>query len=385
MKTLDDFNFYDKKVLVRADLNSDVVNGRVVKSLRIYEASKTISELKRRGARVVVIAHQGRVGKDDFVSLRGHARFLNKYVRIKFVEDVVGEKAVRAVEKLKIGEAVLLENVRFEKDEFKPEKGRKNKLINELVPLFDIYVNDAFSVCHRKHTSIVGFPKYLPSCGGRLLEKEVKALKKLGKFSSENVLFILGGAKPEDNIKLLKGGRVLSCGLFGQTCLSSKGFKFGAQEKYLRGNIEGFSGVKKELKRRLRNVETPVDFAVKIRGKRRELKLDEFPSEYEIFDIGHATVKEYISEIKKAKAIFMKGPAGDCSNKRFCYGTYKLLSAVSKSKGFTVIGGGHLSDAFKKCRINCSRVGHISLSGGALLRYIAGERLVGLKVLERRG
>jgi len=179
MKTLSGFSFKGKRVLLRADINSDVVNGRVLVSERIKAASETIKELKRKKAKIVVIAHQGNPGKSDFISLKSHARHLNEYTKVKFVEDIIGKKAINAIEKLRNGEVLLLENIRFEKDEFKPEKGEKNKLVKKLVPLFDIYVNDAFSVCHRKHTSIVGFPKFLKSCSGRLLEKELFALKKI--------------------------------------------------------------------------------------------------------------------------------------------------------------------------------------------------------------
>ncbi len=380
MKTLDDINFYDRTVLLRADLNSDVVNDRVIKSERIRAASESISELKRRGAKVVVIAHQGRAGKDDFVSLKTHARLLNKFVKIKFIDDILGEKAIKAIENLKIGKVILLENIRFEEDEFKPEKGKNNKLIKNLLPLIDVYINDAFSVCHRIQTSIVGFPKYVNNGIGRLLEKELKALKNL---KIEKSLIILGGAKPEDNIKFLKGNKILSCGLFGQMCLIAKGFKFGAQDDYLKKEIKNFNAINKTLKRKLKNVETPIDFAVKVNGKRKELKLEEFPSEYKIFDIGGETIKNYTDEIRKSSSIFMKGPAGDCSDKRFCRGTYSILKAISKKRGFSLIGGGHLSNAIRRSGISRRKFGHVSLSGGAMLRYINGEKLAGLRVLEQ--
>jgi len=375
MKTLSDFNFKDKIVLLRADLNSDVVNKKVLKSERIKRASETIAELKRKKARVVILAHQGRPGKIDFLSLKQHSRQLNKFVKVKFAEDIISTKAIRVIKKLKPGEALLLENVRKIRDEFKPEKNEKNLLIKKLAPLFDIYVNDAFSVCHRKQTSIVGFPRYLPSCAGRILEREVKALKKI---KIKNCLYILGGAKPEDNLKLLKEKRVLACGLFGQLCLISKGKNLGAQNKYLRDKLY----LKARIKKRLRNVQTPLDFAVKIKGKRKELVLDDFPSKYEIYDIGEETIKKYSQEIKKAKAIYMKGPAGDCSDCKFCKGTYSILKAIAKNKGFSLIGGGHLSDAIEKSKTNKNHFSHISLSGGALLNYIAGEKLPGIEALK---
>ncbi|MCK5149615.1 phosphoglycerate kinase [Candidatus Pacearchaeota archaeon] len=369
MKTLSDFNLKNKTVLLRTDLNSDVVNNKLLPSERIKKSVKTILELKKKKAKVVILAHQGRPKESDFISLKQHAKLLNKYVKVKFVKNIIGKKAEKEIKNLKSGEILLLENIRFLKDEFNPGK---NKIIKKLIPLLDFYVNDAFSICHRKQTSITSFPKYLPHCAGRLLEQEVKALKKI---KIKNCLYILGGAKPEDNIKLLKGNKVLACGLFGQLCTIAKGKNFGAQNRYLKNKLY----LIKKLKKKLKNVLTPVDFAVKVNKKRKELLLKEFPSKYEIFDIGKKTIKEYIAEIKKAKAIYMKGPAGFCADKKFCKGTKAILNAITKHKRFSLIGGGHLNDAIKT---NKNKFNHISLSGGALLRYIAGEKLPGLEVLK---
>jgi len=175
---------------------------------------------------------------------------------------------------------------------------------------------------------------------------------------------------------LLKGRKVLSCGLFGQVCLIAKGYNLGAQNKFLRDKLK----IIPKLKRKIKNVIMPVDFAVKINGNRKELKLEEFPSKYEIYDIGKETMKNYTKEIKKAKAIFMKGPAGECALKKFCKGTKTILKAIEKNKGFSLIGGGHLSAAAAKLKIK--KINHISLSGGALLEYIAGKKLPGVEVLK---
>jgi len=376
MKTLSDFNFKNKIVLLRADLNSDVKNKKIILSERIKESAETISELKRKKARVVVIAHQGRPGKSDFLSLKQHAKMLNKYTKIKFVSDTIGKKATNAIQNLKSGEAILLENLRFLKEEFHLGK---NKLVKILSELCDVYVNDAFSVCHRKQTSIVSFPKYMPSYAGRLLEKEITALKKV---QLKKCLYILGGAKPEDNLILLRGNKVLACGLFGQLCTIAKGKNLGAQNKYLKKEIKNYSNVLKKLKKKLKNVQTPLDFAVKVKGKRKEIPLEQFPSKYEIFDIGKKTQELFKKEIKKAKTIYMKGPAGFAADKQFAKGTFEILKAIAQNKGFSIIGGGHLSDAIEKSKIPKTKFNYISLSGGALLRYIAGKKLPGLKALK---
>ncbi len=371
MKTLNDFDFRGKTTLLRCDINSDVKNKKLLKSERIKEASITIKELKRKKAKIVILAHQGRPGDEDFISLKQHCKQLNRYTKVKFVNDIIGKKAEKAIKELKDGEAILLENVRNLKEEFTPEKS--NRITVFFSKMCEIYVNDAFSVCHRKQTSIM-LPKYIKkSCAGILLEKEVKALSKI---KLKNTLYILGGAKPEDNIKLIGKHRVLSCGLFGQVCLINKGKKLGEQENYLRKKKVFIKIPKNKLKR----VETPLDFAVDIRG-RREIPLKGFPNKHEIFDIGKRTQEKYVGEIRKSSATFMKGPAGDCAKKGFSYGTFAILRAIAASKGFSVIGGGHLSDAIEKSGVNKKKFGHISLSGGALLSYIAGEKLPGLEVL----
>lgn len=319
MKALSDVSFKDKKVLLRADINSDVINKKVLMSERIKEAAKTIIKLKKEKARVVVIAHQGNPGKDDFLSLKQHAKFLNKFVKIKYVPDISGDKAIKAITSLKSGEAILLENIRFLEEEQDINK-KPNRIAGILAPLFDIYVNDAFSVCHRNHSSIVLLPNLIKkSCVGLLLEKELSSLNKI---LIKDCLYLLGGAKPEENIKLLKGKEVLAGGLFGQLCLVALGKNLGYQNNFLKKAtlVKGdFSEFLAKLKGKLANVETPIDFAVDKNGKRCEILLEEFPSEYEIEDIGEKTLKKYIEKIKRAKTIYMKGPFGNSSIKKYSY------------------------------------------------------------------
>lgn len=380
MKSILDSNIKSKIVLLREDLNSEVSNGKVLFSERIKESAKVIKILMGKGAKVVVIAHQGRKGEKDFTSLNQHAKLLNRSVKIKFVPDIIGKKAEMAIKELKSGEAILLENIRKLNDEFKTRGD--NKFISKLSKWCDIYVNDAFSVSHREQASVVSFPKYMDSYAGPLLEREINALKKI---SLKNCLFILAGAKPEDNLMLLNKNKVLACGLFGQMCLVARGKNLGAQNLYLKKNISDYNSSIKKLKEKLNKmgklVETPIDFAVKENGKRKELLIEEFPSQYEIYDIGKKTQEKFISEIKNAKSVYMKGPAGFYSDNRFFTGTKALLEAISKSHAFSLLGGGQLSDAVAKSKIPLKKFGYISLSGGALLQYLSGKRLPGLEAL----
>ncbi|MDH3353143.1 MAG: phosphoglycerate kinase [Nanoarchaeota archaeon] len=405
LKTLKDLDVKGKVVLLRSDLNSDIVRGKVLKGERISESIKSINFLRKAGARVVILAHQGNPGKKDFLDLKQHAKLLGKFV--KFVDDVVGVKAVNSIKEMKDGDVILLDNVRTVDDEFKPKKWG-NVLKKRLLPLVDVYVNDAFSVSHREHTSIVGFAKVKEKGIGLLFEKEIRALENFGgtrnsvpskmgagapSSSGRDCLFILGGSKPQDNIKLLGRGRAIVCGLFGQTCLAAKGFDFGYQNDFLRKTVlvkGGYDKFLKKLRNKLDNVEMPVDFAVDFsprddsgepKGKRKEFKLEDFPMNYEIEDIGEESIKKFRRIIKGAKAVYMKGPAGWAEDKRFRKGTVEILKAVADCKGFSLVGGGQLSEAIMKSKIPKGKFGHISLSGGALLSFVAGEKLVGLKAL----
>ncbi|MBM3200635.1 phosphoglycerate kinase [Candidatus Woesearchaeota archaeon] len=372
-KTLDDFSFKGKRVIVRVDLNSEIIDGKVSLSERFLAPVKTIKELVKKKAKIVLLAHQGRPGKDDYSNLEQHAKLLNKYVKLKFVPDVIGEKAVNAIKSLKDGEVLLLDNVRGLKEEFEPSKD--NIMAKTLAPLFDYYVNDAFSNSHRNHTSMVTFAQMLPSCAGRDLEEELTSLEKI---KIDDCLFILGGSKPEDNLLLLKNKNVITCGIFGQVCLISKGYNLGAQNEFLKDKLQYVPKIKESVE----HVETPVDLAVKIDGKRKDLKLEEFPSKYEIFDIGPETMKKYVEKIKNAKGIFWKGTAGYCEDEQFSVGTKTLLKAVTGSKAFSILGGGHTTTALDRMKISKKKIGHISLSGGALVNYMAGEKLPAIEALQ---
>ncbi len=378
LKTLNDFNFKNKKIILRTDLNSELKNKKLIKSERIKQAAGTIKELKKKKARIIILAHQGTPGKEDFISLKQHSEQLSKYTKVKFVPEIVGKKAVIEIKNLKEGSAILLENIRKEKDEFKPNK--KNNILKKLADLADIYINDAFSVSHRDHFSITGFPKYLESGIGRITERELEAVKKIPK----NLLCILGGAKPLSNIKLI-GKKILSCGIFGQMCNIAKGYKLGKENNEVNKKIakDYRKGLKKLKKINMKKVKTPKDFAVEITGKRKELELSKFPTKYIIYDIGEKTLEDYKKEIIEAKAVYMKGPAGYCEKEKFCKGTLKILKTIGKSKCYSVIGGGHLSNIIERKKIDKSKFNHVSLSGGALLNLIAGEKLPGIKALKQ--
>jgi phosphoglycerate kinase len=386
-KTLNDFNFKGKKVLLRSDLNSPIVKGKVQDNDRFVESAKTIKELKKKGANLIVIlAHQSRPGRKDFRGLKEHAKILNRYVKVKFMPKVVlpnsrsrsgiDQKLVErnTLAHSRKGEAILMGNVRNLREEFKPSTNNK---IVEMFRDFDIYVNDAFSVCHRNQTSIVSFPKIMESCVGRLMEKELRNLERV---KMKNCLYVLGGIKMEEVVSLIDGKkRVLAGGMLGPLILYVNGQRFGASDKYLRRNKKFFRKL-----RNPRNVIVAIDYAIDVNGKRKELMLDEFPSKFQAVDIGSMSIEIFKKEIKKVKCIFAKGSQGRAEQKNFSKGTREILKAVANAKGFSVIGGGHTVSALSKMGINKKKFNYVSLSGGALADYISGKRLPGLEALREK-
>ncbi|MEM4271262.1 MAG: phosphoglycerate kinase, partial [Candidatus Pacearchaeota archaeon] len=367
MKSFYDINFKNKTVILRVDINSPVVGKKVILSERIIEASKTIKELKDREAKIIVLAHQGRKGDKDFISLKQHAKLLNKFTKISFVADICGKNAIEKIKKLKSKEAILLENIRYLDEELK-EDAEYVKILSKYA---DIYINDAFSVSHRAQASIVGFPKFLKSYFGPSMKRELDALKKI---TSKKALLILGGSKTEENCSLIsKKNKIIVGGRFGQLYMFSKGFDFGKNNEYLdKENLKLIREKSKEVQ-----IIHPIDFAVKQGKKRKEISIDKFPNHYEVFDIGKKSIELFKNEIKKSKFIFMKGPLGYCEEKQFRKGTLEILKEIAKSKSFSVLGGGHLSTLIKDSRINKNKFGYISLSGGALVSYIAKKELPG--------
>ncbi|MEM4330535.1 MAG: phosphoglycerate kinase [Candidatus Pacearchaeota archaeon] len=376
LRCIDSVDVKGKRVLLRLDINSPVEKKKVVMNERIEEAVESINFLKKRKAKVIILAHQGRPNSEDFISLKQHAELLSKKTKVRFIDDVFGEKAEKEILRLKEGEALLLENIRFFKEEY--DNSENNPLIKKLSSLIDFFVNDAFSVSHREQASITGFPKIMKErCFiGILMKKELNALEKL---KIKKALFILGGSKAEENLLFFKKNRkILVAGLFGQLCLKAKGVNFGAQEKYL--ELEKLNEVKKVINKP--TIVFPKDFAVIENNKRKEISLKDFPNDKEIYDIGEETIKSFEEEILKAKTIFMKGPCGYITDKRFLKGTERILKAIIRSKAYSVLGGGHLTTALKILKIPKKSFSHISLSGGALATYLAGKKLIGLEVLK---
>ena len=395
MQTLDTYSFSGKTAFVRVDLNCpvDEATKKVEPSERIAGHAATVAELSSLGAKVVVLAHQGRKGDYDCISLSQHALLFGDAAKkpVRFVDDVCGEKAKAAIRALAPDEILLLDNVRFLEDETKYktiEENEKATLVRELSPMCDVFVLDAFSASHRAHASIVGF-HLKPVVAGRVMQHELEALSKL-KNPVRPVAFIFGGAKPEDSIGImsqwLSEGKIdsaLTCGLLGVLMIVASGREVGKSLELLKEKkvLDYLPQAKQLLAKHKGKILVPEDVAIDLNGKRKELAIYELPSNFPIMDIGKKTAKKYGEVLATSKTIMMNGPAGVYENEEFSYGTKTLLKAVEKSGAFSVMGGGHTLSAIDKFKINKKKLGYVSLAGKALIEYLSGAELPGVKIL----
>ncbi len=398
--TIDDFDLKNKTVLLRVDFNSpvDPKTKKVLDDTRIRaHADATIKELVQKGAKTVVLAHQGRPGEADFIPLNQHAELLGKALGkpVKYVDDVLGEKAQKAIRELKSGEVLVLGNVRsvpYEQNKGTPEEHAKTEFVKNLAPLADVFINDAFAAAHRAHVSIVGFTAVLPSAAGRIMERELKALGKVLEAPEKPSVFVIGGAKGDDSLDIsqyvLKNSiadYVLTGGVIGHIFLVAKGVDLGKpnmkflEKKDLMGLVPGIKELMKEYPKA---IVVPVDLAMEVNHKRKEITLDELPTNYPIFDIGTKTGKKFSEMILKAKTIVVSGPVGVFENPEFKAGSQMVLEAVAASEGFSLVGGGHTVAAVEKLGL-ADKMSYVSTAGGALIEFLMGKQLPGVVALEK--
>ncbi|MDH5595297.1 MAG: phosphoglycerate kinase [Candidatus Bathyarchaeota archaeon] len=397
--TMDDLNFKDKVALVRVDFNSpiDPDKKKILEDTRIrVHGETTIKELSQKGAKVVILAHQGRPGEPDFIPLKQHAKALNRILAkpVKYVNDLFGEKAQDAIKALKSGEILVLENVRTFPNERKkgsPEEHAKSEFVKKLAPLLDVFVNDAFAAAHRAHVSIVGFTAVLPSVAGRVMERELKALGKAVEKPEKPCIYILGGAKADDALKISRyvldnntADHVLTGGVVGHLFLAAKGVDLGKPNmEFLEKNglMIFIPGIKELMEKYSERIKVPVDLAVEVNKKRKRIPVEQLPTKHHICDIGAETIKKYIGTINDARSIVISGPMGVFENPEFMAGTKGVLEAVAASKAFSLIGGGHTVAAVEQLGLR-EKMSYVSTAGGALIEFLMGEELPGVAALK---
>ena len=405
MYTLDDFDLEGKTILARFDMNSplDPKTREPIDITRIKESLPTLKELTEKGAKTVILIHQGSdIEYHNYSSTKPHAKIISQLLGkpVDYIDDVCGPAARDKIKALKNGQILMLENVRFMAEEMTlfetklnltPEEQAKTIVVRKLVPLADIYLCDAFAAAHRSQPTLVGMEEVLPSAMGRLLEKEITALNQLLKNPEKPCIFILGGAKIQDAFlmmdSILKNNiadLVLATGLVAQVMLLAKGISLGKPSEDLikKKNLEEYIDKAKDILNKFGNkIKLPVDLAY-LSGERKEVEVNNLPVEYTLMDIGSNTISKYEQIIKDAKTIFFNGPVGVFEKTETELGTKSILSAIAGSNAFSVIGGGDSIAAVNKYSLS-DDISYISTGGGALVRFLSGEELPVVKALRK--
>ena len=381
--TIDDFDVRGKTVLCRVDINQpvDKATGELKSTHRIEACVPTVRELSDKGAKVVLLAHQGSdIEYKNFYTTRPHAQVLTRLLgrEVQWIEDVCGPAAREAIRSMQDGEIILLDNVRFCSEEqtlfenslkLTHEEQAKTQVVSKLAPLADLYVCDAFAAAHRDQPTLCGFEQLLPSCMGRLFEKEYCVISELMESPARPCVFVLGGAKVADAFLMmetvLRGGaadQVLTGGLVGNILLAAAGRDIGeASLAFIRkeGYGEYIESSRPLLAKYADRIRLPEDL-VYAHGM--------------AMDIGMKTAIEYQKIIREAKTVFVNGPMGVFENPETETGTRMVWDALGDTKAYTVVGGGDSVTATKKYGKTQS-VDYLCTGGGALIRFLTGEEL----------
>ncbi|OLT11327.1 phosphoglycerate kinase [Actinomadura sp. CNU-125] len=394
MRTIDDLDVAGRRVLVRADLNVPLEDGKITDDGRIRAALPTITQLRSRGARVIVCAHLGRP-KGEFkpeFSLRPVAIRLGELlgVRVVFADDVVVGSARGAVGDLGDGDVALLENLRFEPGETSKDDAERGAFADKLAGLADCYVGDGFGAVHRKHASVFDVPARLPHAAGELIDAEVSVLRRLTDDVARPYAVVLGGSKVSDKLGVIdnllgKADRILIGGGMVFTFLKAQGHEVGASllEEDQLGTVRDY------LRRAEENgVEfvLPVDVvaatAFAADAEHDVVAADAIPADRIGLDIGPESGKLFASRLDGAGTVFWNGPMGVFEMEPYAHGTRAVAQGLLDSGAFTVVGGGDSAAAVRRLGFDENAFSHISTGGGASLEYLEGKTLPGLQALE---
>jgi phosphoglycerate kinase len=393
IRTLDDLDVEGVAVGVRIDINSPLSETGLADDARLRAHVETLAELLERGARVAILAHQGRPGDDDFATLAAHADRLDELLSfpVDYLDATFSSAAVERVEELQAGEAVVLENTRFyaeEYMEFEPGRAADTHLVRGLAPALDVYVNDAFAAAHRSQPSLVGFPQRLPGYAGRVMERELDVLANIEETPTPRV-YLLGGAKVGDSIgvarSVLERGladTVLTAGVVGNVCLLASGAELGtasAEFIYDQGYWDEIDRAG-ELLDTYDELRVPADVAIERAGERHEISVADLPQETETpaKDVGRETIAGYTDILESAGTVILNGPAGVFEEDTFARGTRELYGAATRAE-HSIVGGGDTASAIRQ--LDIEGFDHVSTGGGASLALLTGDSLPAVEAL----
>lgn len=347
MKTIREFDIKNKKLLIRCDFNVPLINGRVESDFRIKQAIPTLKYAQDNGAKLVLMSHLGENGK----SLAPVWDIVKKYINPKDV--------------------VFLENLRLSRG----EEENSDEFAKELASMGDIYINDAFGVCHRNHASVSAITKFLPSGAGLLLEKEIKVLSHVLENPSRPLVAIIGGAKISSKTKVINkflkiADHILFGGKIANAILAAKGFTL--------------NGLTPEDKKEIENIDitsTKIHLPVDAVVSKKSMALGNVKKDDVILDIGRETIIMFSEIIAEAETIVWAGPLGLFEQKPFDEGTKKIAKAICRNKkALKIAGGGDTAFAIEKINLQ-EKFDHLSTGGGAMLAFLGGEELPGLRAL----
>ena len=404
IRTLDEVDVKGKTVLCRVDINQPVdrEKGTLKSTARIEACVPTIRELSDKGAKVVLMAHQGSdIEYKNFYTTEPHSKVLATLLEreVQFIPDVCGPAAQDKIRSLKDGEILLLDNVRFMSEEqtlfelklcLSHEQQAETLLVRKLAPLGDLYICDAFAAAHRDQPSLCGFEQVLPSAMGRLFEKEYCVISELMEAPARPCTFVLGGAKISDAFLMmetvLKSGsadRILTGGVVANIVLIAKGENIGkgSYDFIVKSNYAEFFETAKDLLAKYGDkIVTPTDLAYVEDGQRKEAALGSIPENIGAVDIGTETAKAYQEIIRSSKTVFVNGPMGIFEEEPTEAGTRMVWDALGDTEAYTVIGGGDSITATTKYG-KTKQISYICTGGGALIRFLTGEELPVVKAL----
>ncbi len=381
-RSLNDYNFFNKKVLVRCDFNVPIEKGRVVDNFKIKKIIKTLTFLKESGAKIILVSHLEKEGWKK-PTLKPAVPVLTELLGspVLFAKSCLGKKTRRMAESLKAGEILLLENLRLKKG----EKKNDQKFSKELAEMADVYVGEAFSACHRNHASIVGVPKLLPHFIGFECEQEVNVLSSIIENPERPLAVLIGGAKVASKLEMIEkflasADYLLFGGKIANILLTVKGIALGR----VWPNVEAVETLKK-INLTDFKIHLPLD-VIAACGEKGEIVRQTAPAKVrkgeEIYDIGPATIEKFSEIIKTAKTIFWSGDMGMVENSKFRQGTIAIANAIVNNKAALKVAGGGETVAFIRTQGLEEGFSYLSMGGGALLEFIAKGTLPGIEALK---
>ncbi|MFW5971965.1 MAG: phosphoglycerate kinase [Bacillota bacterium] len=389
-KTLKDFDFKGKNALVRVDFNVPLENGNITDDTRIQAALPTIKYLIEEDAKVILMSHLGRPkGKvDESLRLDPIAERLADLIgkEVSKVDNCIGKEVHDAVDNLKDGDVLVLENTRF----YPGEKKNDPEFAKDLASIADVFVSDAFGAAHRAHASTVGVTEYLPSVAGFLMQRELNVLGEVMEDPDHPFVAIMGGAKVSDKIDVIRNlmGKVdylLVGGGIANTFIRAKGYETG-KSLVEEDKLDVAKSILKEAEEKGVNLVIPKDVVVaddfSKDANSKIVSIDNIPADWESLDSGGTeTLKEYTDIIKNAKTVIWNGPLGVFEFDKFAKGTNEIAKALAESDAKTIIGGGDSAAAIKKASLE-DEMTHISTGGGASLMFFEGKPLPGVEALD---